>query len=99
MALYSALSTVYIDTSLNTTGLRLGVATIQACMRLETVTIGLNQYTLTIKLEVYKITTIRRSLSSVRLVEIYRNRLPSVLLTAYWDPEKGLEPPEQGANG
>ena len=99
MALYSALSTVYIDTSLNTTGLRLGVATIQACMRLETVTIRLNQYTLTIKLKVYKITTIRRSLSSVRLVEIYRNRLPFVLLTAYWDPEKGLEPPEQGANG
>ena len=83
MALYSTLSTTYTDISLNTTGSRLGVATIQASTRLKTVLIRLNQYTLAIKFKVYEITTIRHSLSSVSLVEIYKNRLPSVLLTVY----------------
>ena len=83
MALYSTLSVTYIDILLNTTGLRLGVATIQASTRLKTVLIRLNQYTLAIKFKVYKITTTRRSLSSTSLIEIYKNRLPSVLLTVY----------------
>ena len=83
MALYSTLSATYIDTLLNTIRLRLGVATIQVSMRLKTVIIRLNQYTLTVKFKVYKIITIRRSLSSVSLVRIYKNRLLSVLLTVY----------------
>ena len=83
MALYSTLSVTYIDILLNTTGLRLGVATIQPSTRLETILIRPNQYTFTVKLEVYEIITIRHSLSSTSLTEIYENRLSSVLLTVY----------------
>jgi len=83
MALYSALSATRIDISLNTIGLRLGVATIQASTRLETILIRPNQYTLAVKFKVYKIITIRYSLSSTSLIEIYKNRLSSVLLTVY----------------
>jgi hypothetical protein len=81
MALYSTLSTTCIDISLNTIGSRLGVATIQASIRLKTILIRPNQYTLAIKFKVYEIITIRCSLSSTSLIEIYKNRLPSVLLT------------------
>jgi hypothetical protein len=83
MALYSTLSATYIDISLNTIGLRLGVATIQASTRLETVLIRPNQYTLAIKFKVYEIITTRRGLSSTSLIEIYKNRLTSILLTIY----------------
>ena len=83
MALYSALSAVCTDISLNTIGSRLGVATIQASTRLETILIRLNQYALAVKSKAYEITTTRRSLSSASLVETYENRLPSVLLTVY----------------
>ena len=83
MALYSTLSVTYIDISPNTTGLRLGVATVQASTRLETVLIRPNQYALTVKFKAYEIITTRHSLSSVSLVEMYENRLPSVLLTVY----------------
>jgi hypothetical protein len=83
VALYSALSATRIDISLNTIGSRLGVATIQASTRLETVLIRLNQYALAVKFKVYEIITIRRGLSSASLLEIYKNRLPSVLLTVY----------------
>jgi hypothetical protein len=72
-----------MDISLNTIGSRLGVATVQVSTRLETVLIRPNQYALTIKFEVYEIITIRRGLSSASLVEMYENRLPSVLLTVY----------------
>jgi hypothetical protein len=47
------------------------------------VTIRPNQYALTIKFKVYEIITIRRGLSSTSLIEIYKNRLLSVLLTVY----------------
>ena len=83
MALYSALSATRTDTSLNTVGSRLGVATVQASTRLETVLIRPNQYALAVKFEVYEITTTRRGLSSTSLIEIYKNRLPSVLSTVY----------------
>jgi hypothetical protein len=83
VALYSTLSATRIDTSPNTIGSRLGVATVQASTRLETVLIRPNQYTLAVKFEVYKIITTRRGLSSASLIEIYKNRLPSVLLTVY----------------
>jgi hypothetical protein len=72
-----------MDISPNTIGSRLGVATVQASTRLETILIRPNQYTLAIKSKVYEITTTRRSLSSTSLVETYENRLPSVLLTVY----------------
>jgi hypothetical protein len=83
VALYSTLSAVLTDISLNTIGLRLGVATVLVYRRLVTVIIKLSQYTLTIKPRVYQSTTIRRGLSSVSLIEIYRYRLPSVSRTAY----------------
>jgi hypothetical protein len=83
MALYSALSATCIDISLNTIGSRLGIATIQASTRLETVLIRPNQYALTVKFEVYKIITTRRGLSSASLIGIYKNRLLSILLTIY----------------
>jgi hypothetical protein len=83
MALYSALSATHTDISLNTIGSRLGVATIQASTRLETILIRPNQYALAVKFKVYEIITTRRSLSSTSLVEIYENRLPSVSLTVY----------------
>jgi hypothetical protein len=83
VALYSTLSATCIDILLNTIGLRLGVATIQVSIRLETIIIRLNQYALTVKFEVYETITLRRGLSSTSLVEIYRNRLPSVSPTVY----------------
>jgi hypothetical protein len=83
VASYSALSTIHIDISLNTIGSRLGVTTIQASTRLETILIRLNQYTLAVKSKVYEIITTRHSLSSTSLIETYENRLPSVLLTVY----------------
>ena len=83
MALYSALSAAHTDISPNTVGSRLGVATVQVSTRLETVMIRLNQYALAVKFKEYEITTTRRGLSSASLVETYKNRLPSVLLTVY----------------
>jgi hypothetical protein len=77
VALYSTLSTTYIDISLNTIGSRLGVATVQVSTRLKTVIIRLNQYTFTVKFKVYKIITTRRSLNSVNPIGIYKNRLHS----------------------
>jgi hypothetical protein len=82
VAWYSTLSAVCIDISLNTIGLRLDVATVLAYMRLKTVTIRQSQCALTVKLIVHGNTTIKRGLSSVRLVERYGSRLPSVSLTA-----------------
>lgn len=82
MAWYSALSAVRIDISPNTAGLRLDMATVLAYTRLETVTIRQSQYTLAVKLVVHGNTTIRRGLSSVRLVERYESRLPSVSVKA-----------------
>jgi hypothetical protein len=70
------------DISPNTAGLRLGVATVLAHTRLETVTIRLSQCALAVKLEIYQNTTTRRGLSSVSLVETYGCRFPSVSLTA-----------------
>ena len=83
MALYSTLSTTYTDISLNTIRSRLGVATVQASTKLKTILIRPNQYAFTVKFKVDEIITIRYSLSSVSLIEIYENRSPSVLLTAY----------------
>jgi len=81
--LYSTLSTARTGISLNTAGLRLGVATVLANTRLETVTTRPNQYALAVKLVVRQNITIRYSLGSISLVEMYGRRLPSVLLTAY----------------
>jgi hypothetical protein len=58
------------------------VATVLVHTRLATVITKLSQYALAVKLRVYQSTIIRRGLSSVSLVEMYRCRLPSVSLTA-----------------
>jgi hypothetical protein len=59
------------------------VATVLAYTRLETVTTRPSFCALTVKLKVHQNITIKRSLSSVSLVETYRCRLPSVSLTAH----------------
>src|SRR5258707_12651888 len=71
-----------MDTSPNTVGSKLGVAIVLAHTRLETVTTRQSQCALAVKLVVHGNTTIRRGLSSIRLVETYGSILPSVTLTA-----------------
>ena len=67
----------------NIVELRLGAAIMLAYIRLNIATIKLKQRALAIKLEVYKTTTIKYSLSFVRLIGTYKLRFLSVLLTAY----------------